>query len=150
MAKILYVGDAFVQTGFGRVAEYLLPALAKSHEVHVLATNWHGDYSAEAIKYKSYPAMAHGSDPFGSHRIGELVQTIKPDLVWVTNDLWIGISLWNAVKAFKEKIGFKFFVYTPIDSYGIFPELNEQVREWDGLATYTEFGKEELINVNKY
>jgi D-inositol-3-phosphate glycosyltransferase len=147
VAKILYVGDAFVQTGFGRVAEYLLPALAKEHEVHVLATNWHGDYDAEAIKYKSYPAMAHGSDPFGSHRIAELVQTIKPDLVWVTNDLWIGINLWQAVKPFKESIGFKFFVYTPIDSYGLFPELNASVSEWDGLATYTEFGKEELLKM---
>jgi hypothetical protein len=103
MAKILYCGDAFVQTGFGRVAEYLLPALAKEHEVHVLAVNFHGDHDDEAVKYKTYPAMIHGSDPFGSHRIGELVQTIKPDLVWVTNDLWVGISLWNAVKPFKEQ-----------------------------------------------
>ena len=147
MAKILYVGDAFVQTGFGRVAEYLLPALAKEHEVSVLATNFHGDYDEEAIKYKTYPAMAHGSDPFGSHRIAELVQTIKPDLVWVTNDLLVAITLWDAVKPFREKIPFKFFVYTPIDSYGIFPELNASVSEWDGLATYTEFGKEELIKM---
>ena len=147
MARVLYVGDAFVQTGFGRVAEYLLPALAKEHEVHVLATNWHGDYDAEAIKYKSYPAIAHGSDPFGSHRIAELVQTIKPDLVWVTNDLWVAITLWDAVKPFREKIPFKFFVYTPIDSYGIFPELNASVSEWDGLATYTEFGREELVKM---
>ena len=147
MARILYVGDAFVQTGFGRVAEYLLPALAKEHDVSVLATNWMGDYDAEAIKYKSYPAMAHGSDPFGSHRIAELVQTIKPDLVWVTNDLWVAISLWNAVKPLKEKISFKFFVYSPIDSYGIFPDLNAAVSEWDGLATYTEFGKEELVKM---
>ena len=147
MAKILYAGDAFVQTGFGRVAEYLLPALAKEHEVHVLATNWHGDYDDEAVKYKSYPAMAHGSDPFGSHRIAELVQTIQPDLVWVTNDLWVAINLWEAVKPLKERLPFKFFVYTPIDSYGIFPELNDPVSEWDGLATYTEFGKEELIKM---
>jgi glycosyltransferase involved in cell wall biosynthesis len=147
VARILYVGDAFVQTGFGRVAEYLLPALAKEHDVSVLATNWMGDYDAEAIKYKSYPAMAHGSDPFGSHRIAELVQTIQPDLVWVTNDLWVAINLWNAVKPLREKISFKFFVYTPIDSYGIFPELNASVSEWDGLATYTEFGKEELIKM---
>lgn len=147
MAKILYAGDAFVQTGFGRVAEYLLPALAKEHEVHVLATNWHGDYDEEAVKYKSYPAMAHGSDPFGSHRIAELVQTIQPDLVWVTNDLWVAINLWEAVKPLKEGLGFKFFVYTPIDSYGIFPELNDPVSEWDGLATYTEFGKQELIKM---
>ena len=147
MARILYAGDAFVQTGFGRVAEYLLPALAKEHEVHVLATNRHGDYDAEATKYKSYPAMAHGSDPFGSHRIAELVQTIKPDLVWVTNDLWVAINLWGAVKTLRETIPFKFFVYTPIDSYGIFPELNGPVSEWDGLATYTEFGKEELLKM---
>jgi glycosyltransferase involved in cell wall biosynthesis len=147
VATILYAGDAFVQTGFGRVAEYLLPALAKEHDVHVLAVNWHGDYDKEASQYKSYPAMIHGSDPFGSHRIGELVQKIKPDLVWVTNDLWVGINLWNAVKPFKESIGFKFFVYTPIDSYGLFPELNESVSEWDGLATYTEFGKEELVKM---
>jgi D-inositol-3-phosphate glycosyltransferase len=147
VARILYAGDAFVQTGFGRVAEYLLPALAKEHEVHVLATNWHGDYDAEATKYKSYPAMAHGSDPFGSHRIAELVQTIKPDLVWVTNDLWVAINLWGAVKTLRETIPFKFFVYTPIDSYGIFPELNGPVSEWDGLATYTEFGKEELLKM---
>lgn len=147
MAKILYCGDAFVQTGFGRVAEYLLPALAKEHEVHVLATNYHGDYHEEAVKYKTYPAMVHGSDPFGSHRIAELVQTIQPDLVWVTNDLWVAISLWDAVKTLREKIPFKFFVYTPIDSYGIFPELNAPVSEWDGLATYTEFGREELVKM---
>ena len=147
MAKILYAGDAFVQTGFGRVAEYLLPALAKEHDVHVLATNYHGDHDEEAIKYKTYPAMVHGSYPFGSHRIAELVQTIKPDLVWVTNDLWVAINLWGVVKTLRETIPFKFFVYTPIDSYGIFPELNGPVSEWDGLATYTEFGKEELVKM---
>ena len=115
--------------------------------MHVLATNWHGDHDDEAVKYKSYPAMAHGSDPFGSHRIAELIQTIEPDLVWVTNDLWVAINLWDAVKQLRAKLPFKFFVYTPIDSYGIFPELNGPVSEWDGLATYTEFGKEELIKM---
>ena len=43
MAKILYCGDVGCQTGFGRVAEYLIPALAKEHEVHALAVNWGGD-----------------------------------------------------------------------------------------------------------
>jgi hypothetical protein len=67
VAKILYAGDAFVQTGFGRVAEYLLPALAKEHDVSCARhSTYHGDYDEEAIKYKTYPAMVHGSDPFGS------------------------------------------------------------------------------------
>ena len=147
MAKILFCADVGVQTGFGRVSEYLIPVLAKHHEVHALCVNWAGDPSEMQAHCKMYPAMAHGSDPFGSHRIAELVQTIKPDLVWVTNDLWVAITLWDAVKPFKEKLPFKFFVYTPIDSYGLFPELNTAVSEWDGLATYTEFGREELVKM---
>ena len=144
MAKILYCGDASVQTGFGRVAEYLIPALAEEHEVHVLAVNWHGDPSPMQQYCQLYPAMAHGSDPFGSHRIADLVQRIKPDLVWVTNDIWIALNLWEKVKPLKEQIGFKWFVYTPIDSYGLFPELAAPMMEWDGIATYTQFAKKEL------
>jgi hypothetical protein len=92
-----------VQTGFGRVGEYLLPALVQSSTKFThCVRNLHGDHERRCRSIaKLYPAMAHGSDPFGSHRIGELVQTIKPDLVWVTNDLWIGISLWGAVKPFQ-------------------------------------------------
>lgn len=144
MAKILYCGDAFVETGFGRVAQYLLPALAKEHDLVVMAVNYHGDPHSEAKKYKVYPAMLHGSDPFGSHRIAEIIQKEKPDLVWVTNDIWVALTLWDRAKPFKEQIGFKWFVYTPIDSYGLFPELNAKMQEWDGLATYTQFAEKEL------
>lgn len=147
MATILYCGDVGCQTGFGRVAEYLIPALAKEHDIHALAVNWHGDPSPMQEHCRMYPAMAHGSDPFGSHRIGELVQTLKPDLVWVTNDIWCALQLWEAAKPFKEKLGFKWFVYTPIDSYGLFPELRAAMEEWDGLATYTDFGAEEIYKM---
>jgi D-inositol-3-phosphate glycosyltransferase len=144
MKKILYAGDAFVETGFGRVAENLLPALAEHYEVVVMATNYHGDPHEEAKKYRVYPAMTYGTDPFGSHRIAEIIQTEKPDLVWVTNDIWVALNLWEVVKPFKEQVGFKWFVYTPVDSYGFFPSLAPPMMEWDGLATYTEFGKQEL------
>jgi len=144
MAKILYCADAFVETGFGRVAQYLLPALAEKHEVVVLSVNYHGDPHPEAQKYKVYPAMLHGSDPFGSHRIADIIRREKPDLVWVTNDIWVAIQLWERAKALKEEFGFKWFVYTPIDSYGLFPELKAQMEGWDGIATYTQFANNEL------
>lgn len=147
MAKILYCGDCGVQTGFGRVAEYLIPALVKEHEVHALAVNWHGDPSEMQQHCKMWPAMAHGQDPFGSHRIASIIQTVKPDLVWVTNDIWIAINLWQQAKPFKEKLGFKWFVYTPVDSYGLFPELKAQMEDWDGIATYTQFAEKELVRM---
>ena len=147
MAKILFAGDVGVQTGFGRVAEYIIPALAKDHEVHALAVNWHGDPSPMQQHCKMFPAMAHGSDPFGSHRIGELVQIIKPDVVFIVNDIWVAISLTDAIEQFKEKIGFKTCVYTPIDSYGLFAELLPAINKWDCLVTYTQFAKEEIQKI---
>ena len=144
MAKILYCGDAFVQTGFGRVAAHLLPILTKEHDLHVLAVNHWGDHCAEAQNYKVYPAGIHGSDPFGSHRIASIVEQIKPDLIWTTNDFWVNLGLWEAVKPLKEKYGFKFYSYSPIDSYGIFPETMHIADEWDGFGVYTEFGAEEV------
>lgn len=147
MAKILYCGDVGVQTGFGRVAEYLIPALAKEHEVHALAVNWFGDPSPMQQYCKMYPAMVHGNDPFGSHRIASLVQAIEPDLVWVTNDIWIAINTFAPVEELKKKLGFKWFVYTPIDSYGLFPDLKKSIDKWDGLATYTLFANSELVRM---
>ena len=95
-----------------------------------------------------YPAMAHGSDPFGSHRIGELVQTIKPDVVFIVNDIWVAISLADKIEPFKESVGFKTCVYTPIDSYGLFAELLPAIDKWDQLITYTEFGKAEIEKID--
>ena len=105
MAKILHCGDAAVQTGFGRVAESLLPELAKEHDIVVLAVNWWGD--PHELPYKMYPAIAGGSDPFGSHRIQELLVKERPDLVFAVNDIWILNKLWQVDKPLKEGIGFK-------------------------------------------
>jgi glycosyltransferase involved in cell wall biosynthesis len=91
-----------------------------------------------------YPAMVHGNDPFGSHRIASIIHSIQPDLVWVTNDIWVALTLWQQAKPLQEQIGFKWFVYTPIDSYGLFPDLNATLMEWDGIATYTQFANNEL------
>jgi glycosyltransferase involved in cell wall biosynthesis len=147
MAKILYCGDCGAETGFGRVAQYLIPALAKEHEIHVLAVNWAGDPNPMQEHCKMYPAMAYGSDPFGSHRIGELVQAIQPDLVFVVNDIWVAISLMDKIEPLKESIGFKTCIYTPIDSYGLFAELLPAVEKWDRFITYTQFGKAEIEKI---
>lgn len=147
MASILYCGDVGVQTGFGRVAEYLIPALAKQHEVHALAVNWHGDPNPMQEFCKMYPAMAYGTDPFGVHRMAELVQTIKPDIVFFVNDIWVAINCFEPIKELKEKLDFKTIVYTPIDSYGLFKELREPIDLWEQIIAYTEFGKREIQKI---
>ena len=148
MARILYAGDCGCETGFGRVAEYLIPALAAAgHEVHALSTNWHGDPSPMQKHCAMYPASAYGSDPFGSHRIAELVAKIQPELVFIVNDIWVAITLYDKIEGLKEQLGFKTCVYTPIDSYGLFPELLPAIDKWDHIITYTEFAREEIVKM---
>jgi glycosyltransferase involved in cell wall biosynthesis len=142
MAKILYCGDCAVQTGFGRVAENVLPMLSKEHEVVVLAVNWWGD--PHDLPYRMYPAMPGGNDPFGTHRIVEVLQKEKPDMVLAVNDIWILNNLWNVAKRVKEELGFKWYGYFPVDSYGFFPDVFKECQEWDGMGTYTQFGLEEV------
>jgi len=147
MKKVLYVGDVGVQTGFGRVAEYLIPSFAKEHDVFALCTNWHGDPNPMQQYCQMFPAMAYGSDPFGSHRIAELVQALQPDVVFIVNDIWVAITLVDRIEPLKTKLGFKTCVYTPIDSYGLFPELLPAIDKWDRLITYTDFAKEEIKKI---
>lgn len=142
MAKILYCGDCAVQTGFGRVAESLLPKLAEKHEIVVLAVNYWGD--PHDLPFKLYPANVGGSDPFGSHRLGEILQKEKPDLVLAVNDIWILNNLWRVAKPLKQRLGFKWYGYFPTDSYGFFPEVFQECSQWDGMGTYTQFGLQEV------
>lgn len=144
MARILYCGDIGAQTGFGRVAEELIPRLVDKHEIYGLAVNWHGDPSPMQQYCRMYPAQVGGHDPFGSHRIAELAAAIKPDLVWITNDLWCIPPLLSALKPVREQVPMKVYGYSPIDSYGIFPEFMPHLDGLDGLGTYTQFGKEEV------
>lgn len=144
MARILYCGDNGIQTGFGRVAENLIPLLAEKHEVHALSTNYHGDPNDMQKHCKMYPAMVGGSDPFGSHRIPEMIARVKPDIIFAVNDIWILKNLWAKAKPYKEQFGFKWYGYFPVDSYGFFPEVFNGCEEWDGMGTYTQFGLEEV------
>lgn len=145
VARILYCGDVGAQTGFGRVSEELIPRLKENHEIFALAVNWCGDPSPMQAHCAMYPASVGGPDPFGSHRVAELVAAIKPDLVWITNDLWCIPPFLQALKPLRESQQFKIFAYSPVDSYGIFPEFIQHLDGLDGLATYTHFGKEELV-----
>jgi hypothetical protein len=119
--------------------------LPQEHEVHALcAAIGTATPTPCSNTARMYPASAYGSDPFGSHRIAELVASITPDLVFIVNDIWVAITLYDKIEPLREKLGFKACVYTPIDSYGLFPELLPALNKWDKLITYTEFARLEI------
>ena len=145
--KLLWIGDIVATTGFARVTENVLSRLKDKYEIHVLGCNWHGDHTPLQKDYFLYPACNRFQQaPFGEERIREIVERIKPDVVFSINDVWIINEQWRRIKDLKETIDFKFVGYYPMDSYEWYGALLDTLNEWDAAVCYTEFGAQETIN----
>jgi glycosyltransferase involved in cell wall biosynthesis len=145
--KLLWIGDIVATTGFARVTENVLSRLKNKYEIHVLGCNWHGDHTPLQKDYFLYPACNRFQQaPFGEERIREIVERIKPDVVFSINDVWIINEQWRRIKELKETIDFKFVGYYPMDSYEWYGALLDTLNDWDAAICYTEFGAQETIN----
>ena len=141
--KLLWVGDAACQTGFGRVSENILHYLHRKYDVYVLAINYIGD--PHTLPYSLYPAAA-GGDWQGYGRYATLVNTIRPDVIVINNDTFI-------VKGYLERFHKTNLVPDDIPVLGYIPVDAPNIRyDWipslDLLHTailYTEFGKREFL-----
>ncbi len=135
MAKILLLGDAGIETGFGRANGELGKRLVLNHghDVSALAVNFRGDHADTPMHL--YPAdIERTGDGYGKKRIIEMLGRIEPDLVWITNDPFIVRTLlWNN-EYDKDHWLLKLrpvVAYMPIDG-SPYPQT------WDdGLAQYT-------------
>jgi glycosyltransferase involved in cell wall biosynthesis len=145
--KLLWIGDIVAMTGFARVTENVLSRLKDKYEIHVLGCNWHGDYTPLQEEYRMYPASNRFQQaPFGEDRIREIVEQIKPDIVFTINDSWIINEQWRRIADLRDQLNFKFVGYYPMDSYEWYSALVDTLNEWDVAICYTEFGAQETIN----
>ncbi len=143
--KILVVADApTVKTGFSRVSEQLCLGLHHAgHEVILLGVN--DPAERHDYPFHIYPAFSvQGQDMLGMQRLPQVLAKEKPDVVLLFNDCWVCESYYEQIKKQYEVGNFKLFVYFPVDSHGYLPFLVKWLHEIDGVATYTEFGKEVL------
>jgi len=146
MKKVLWVSDGVVPTGFSRVAHNLISRVPDDIEVHHLAINYYGD--PHNYKHKIYPAYP-GGDIYGFKRLPQLVNLLKPDVVFLFND--IGIINKYLISLLQNNINnIPVYVYYPVDSkyidpdyFSLFPKYVKKV------FVYTEFGREETNRVYK-
>lgn len=144
--KLLWSGDIIAMTGFARVTENVLERICDEYEVIVLGNNYWGDPHPLCSKYKIYPSSNRFQQaPFGEQRIREVVETEKPDLVFVMNDLWILNEIYKQIADIHKTGAFKFVGYYPMDSYAWTGCLLDTMNDWDASICYTEFGAKELV-----
>jgi glycosyltransferase involved in cell wall biosynthesis len=145
---ILVIGDAVATTGFARVMHGVFENLPKAkYDVHHLGVNYRGD--PHGFKSKIYPAIPGGSynigDIYGISRIGQLLNAIKPKLVFILNDVWVLPTYMKELRNFMDR-GFKVVTYSPIDAQPIEWRWLTDIRDAHRVVVYTEFAKQTLEN----
>ena len=144
MKKVLWVSDGVTPTGFSRVAHNLIGRRSENIEVHHLAINYFGD--PHKYSHYIYPAFS-GGDVYGIGRLPQLVEAIKPDVLFLFNDPNIIVKYLSALKSHNIK-NIPVYVYYPVDSKYLDPEWFALYPEYvKKIFVYTELGKEETERV---
>lgn len=136
---VLFVGDAVAATGFARVMHSLCETLQSDYDIHQIAINYHGD--PHECAWRIYPAKL-GGDAFGVGRLLRLVESVRPALIFLLNDLWILADYMTQLRTLPQMP--KVVMYCPVDAGPIEPSAVERIEGVDRFVVYTEFGKREI------
>jgi D-inositol-3-phosphate glycosyltransferase len=138
--RVLVVGDAVVASGFARVLHSILGRLTAAYEFHHLGINYGGE--PHGFAWEIYPASGEGGDLHGVGRVRELVERLRPRLVFLLNDPWILGGYLEALRGCRD--GLKVVAYSPVDAGPLAAELLAPLAELDRLVLYTRFGRAEV------
>lgn len=125
--KLLYYGDSpKVRTGFGRVAFEILSRLYRTgkYEIHCVGINDRGDptdFQGPGIFH--YPLPHLREDPYGQARLPEVLAQVKPNVMFVLQDIWVlegmernGTKNWFISMMKKTAPNLPWVLYFPVDS----------------------------------
>jgi glycosyltransferase involved in cell wall biosynthesis len=144
MARVLWLGDAGAETGFGRVTHSIGERLVTTHghDVHVLAVNYRGDYIESPMKLY-VPNLRVNHDIYGMSRILEMLDRVKPDVVVILNDPQVVVKMlfnsdWDEGRVLLRHK--PIIAYMPVDGTGQ-PPAWETLGKVTRRVAMTEFGK---------
>lgn len=154
--KVLCLFDYNCFTGFASVSKNLMQnwkkQLGAQAQFDIVAINYFGDpYTEEdGTRIISAKLSDNQKDDFGRYTFLKSVLDNDYDVLFILQDLGVTIGLVPHLKKFKEekkaanKPNFKSIFYFPVDST-LVPNLCSGLEFFDVLATYTEFGRKEVL-----
>lgn len=137
--RILAIGDAVAPTGFARVIRSVLGPLADRYDITQLATNYDGD--PHDWPWSLFPAEPGGGDDRGAIRLPSLLAHVRPDLVFIVNDLWLAGRYAEIVRE-QGLTELPVVAYCPIEADGIDLGALSRLREATKLVLYTRFARD--------
>ncbi|MCB1641958.1 MAG: hypothetical protein KDI37_09515, partial [Xanthomonadales bacterium] len=102
-------------TGFTRVLEALLPALASHFSVTWLGVGYAGPAFIHPLGARVLPTNLHGGDLLGAIWLREHWQALAPDLLFALNDLWYLSHYNRELAALARQHDVPLVAYLPLD-----------------------------------
>jgi D-inositol-3-phosphate glycosyltransferase len=141
--RLLIVASARPTTGFGRVARGIAAAVSNSFETHLFGHDVLEPRPEDAgLPYRIHPGSRH--DVFGAARLGLLHDEVRPDITLIINDYWYVFTYLRSLQNSQHRSMVAF--YAPVDARLLDPRQLVGLREIDGLALYTQFGKSVVLD----
>lgn len=141
--KILWVGDACVQTGFAACTHAVCDELhAAGHEVRVLGINYYGD--PHGYPYKVYPCehpLEGGRDMLGEGRLPRMCVSFKPDVVVLLNDPWNVPGYLRAMQKLPREQWPLIVPWLAVDGAN---QHAKPLNDTDHVVVWTEWARDEL------
>ena len=135
--KILIIGDAVAPTGFARVIRSVFGRLHTHYELHQLATRFDG--GPHDWPWTLHPA-AGGTSVYGYDQIAALVDTLRPDIVFVLYDIPFHARYLARINQAAHRP--KVVMYAPVEAGPIAPELVLPLSGVDRYVMYNAFGRD--------
>lgn len=155
----LYIGDgpthpdetgkvAEFVTGFAQVTKHVFGGLVeRGYDMHLLALNYSGD--PHSLPWQIYCPSSIQRDLYGISRALELCQRLKPDVVFINNDLWICEAHVKHLTRLGDAMP-AIVCYVPTDAEGYRPahvawlhRTHELLGQGFRIIPYTYFGKKQ-------
>jgi len=137
--KVLWIGDGGVATGFSNVNHAIIDNLPPDdYEISHLAVNYRGDWIETVPWHRLYPAML-GGDFLGLGRLQGMLEKIKPDLIFILNDLWVIQRFLSGITQPTPIV-----CYFPVDAGPIQQPWIEHFSKVAAIVAYTEYGKSQV------
>jgi len=152
MIKLLaVVDDPAVPTGFGKVSDHVLYPLSQTgkYEMHLCALNYQGDSRPrDRYPYRYWaPWLSPDGDIRGINRLEELIQRIKPDVVWILNDVPIISQYYARSESLADQA---VVTYSPVDGHPFPYRYLEGIRQATIPVVYTQYAKGVIEGMDRY
>lgn len=137
--KILIIGDSpTTPTGFSSVVFGIFKYLTRKFDISQIGVNYYGD--PHTIPWPIYPASIQG-DLWGYGRLAEIPERMKPDLIFILNDVWVIRNYLEGLKkVYTNKPMPPIVVYFPVDSMEFDVDWFKDFDIVTQSVVYTKFG----------